>query len=32
MGHSDSESALLQMLTQEDMPLNFDGQVEYLNL
>ena len=32
MGHSDSEPALLQMLTQEDMPLNFDGEVEYLIL
>ena len=32
MGHSDSEPASLQMLTQEDMPLNFEGEVEYLNL
>ena len=32
MGHSDSEPALLQMLAQEDIPLNFDGGVEYLNL
>ena len=31
MGHSDSEPVLLQMLTQ-DMTLNFDGEVEYLNL
>ena len=30
MGHSDSEPTLLQMLTQEDMPINFDGEVEYL--
>ena len=32
MGHSDSEPALLRMLTQEDLPLNFYGAVEYLNL
>ena len=32
MGHSNSEPALLQMLTQEDMPLNFDVEVECLNL
>ena len=32
MGHSDSEPASLQMLTQKDLPLNFDGEVEYLNL
>ena len=32
MGHSDSETASLQMLTQEDIPLNFNGDVEYLNL
>ena len=32
MGHSVSEPALLQILTQEDMPLNFDGEVEYLKL
>ena len=28
----DSEPVLLQMLTQENLPLNFDGEVEYLNL
>ena len=32
MGHSNSEPASLQMLAQEDLPLNFDGEVEYLNL
>ena len=32
MGHSDSEPVSIQMLTQEDLPLNFDGEVEYLNL
>ena len=32
MGHSDSEPVLLQMLTQEDLPLNFDDEVDYLNL
>ena len=32
MGHSDSDQGMLQMLAQEEMPLNFDGKVEYLNL
>ena len=32
MGHSDSEQASLQMLTQDSLPLNSNGEVEYLNL
>ena len=32
MDHSDSEPALIQKLTQEDLPIIFDGEVEYLNL
>ena len=32
MGHSDSEPASLQMLAQENIPLNFNGEVDYLNL
>ena len=32
MGHSDSEQASLQMLTQENLPLNSNGEVEYLSL
>ena len=30
--HSDSDQGKLQMKVQEEMPLNFDGEVEYLNL
>ena len=31
--HSDSDQGMLQMLVQEEMPLNFNGEVvEYLNL
>ena len=32
MGHSDSEQASLQMLTQDSLPLNSNGEVEYLNI
>ena len=32
MGHSDSEPVSIQMLTEEDLPLNFEGEVQYLNL
>ena len=32
MGHSDSEQTSLQMLTQDNLPLNSNGEVEYLNL
>ena len=32
MGHSDSEQASLQMLTQDSLPLNSNGDVEYSNL
>ena len=32
MGHSDSEQASLQMLTQDNLSLNSNGEVEYLNL
>ena len=32
MGHSDSEQASLQMLTQDGLPLNSNGEVEFLNL
>ena len=32
MGHSDSEQASLQMLTQDSLPLSTIGEVEYLNL
>ena len=32
MGHSDSEQASLQMLTHDNLPLNPNGEVEYLNL
>ena len=32
MGHSDWEQASLQMLTQDSLPLNSNGEVEYLNL
>ena len=32
MGHSDSYQGMLQMISQEEIPLNFDGDVEYLNL
>ena len=32
LGHSDSDQWMLQMIAQKEMPLNFDGEVEYLNL
>ena len=32
MGQSDSEQASLQMLAQDSLPLNPNGEVEYLNL
>ena len=32
IGHSDTEQASLQMLTHENLPLNSNGDVEYLNL
>ena len=32
MGHSDSEQASLQMLTQDSLSLKSNGEVEYLNL
>ena len=32
LGHSDSDQGMLQMIVQEEMPLNFDGEVEYLSL
>ena len=32
MGHSDSDQGMLQMIGQEEIPLNFEGEVEYLNL
>ena len=32
MGHSDSEQASLQMLTQDNLLLNCNGEVKYLNL
>ena len=32
MGHSDSEQASLQMVAQDNLPLNSNGEVEYLNL
>ena len=32
LGHSDSDQGMLQMIAQEEMPLNFNGEVEYLNL
>ena len=32
IGHSDSEQASLQMLTQDSLPLNSDGEVEYLKI
>ena len=32
MGHSDSEQASLQVLTQDSLPLHSNGEVEYLNL
>ena len=32
LGHSDSDLGMLQMIVQEERPLNFDGEVEYLNL
>ena len=32
LGHSDSDQVTLQLLVQEEMPLDFDGEVEYLNL
>ena len=32
MEHSDAEPASLQMLTQENIPINSDGEVECLNL
>ena len=32
MGHSDSDQGMLQMIIQEEVPLNSDGEVEYLNL
>ena len=32
IGHSDSEQASLQMLTQDNLPLNSNGEVEYLKL
>ena len=32
MGHSDTEPASLQMLAQEELPLSFESEVEYLNL
>ena len=32
LGHSDSDQGMLQMITQVEIPLNFDGEVEYLNL
>ena len=31
-GHSDSSQGMLQMIMQEEVPLNSDGEVEYLNL
>ena len=31
LGHSDSDQGMLQIIVQE-IPLNFDGEVEYLNL
>ena len=32
MDHSDVEQASLQMLTQEHIPINFNGEVECLNM
>ena len=32
MGQSDSEQASRQMLTQDSLPLNSNGEVEYLDL
>ena len=32
MGHSDSEKASLQILTQDSLSLNFNGEVEYFKL
>ena len=32
MGYSNSEQASLQMLTQDNLPLNSNGEVEYSNL
>ena len=32
LGHSDSDQGMLQMLVQDEMPLNFDGEVKYLNV
>ena len=32
LGHSDSDQGMLQLIVHEEMPLNFDGEVEYLNL
>ena len=31
LGHSDSDQGMLQMIAQEKICLNFDGEVEYLN-
>ena len=32
MCHSNTEPALLQILAPEELPLDFEGEVEYLNL
>ena len=32
MGHGDSEHTSLQMITHDNLPLNSNGEVEYLNL
>ena len=32
MGHSDTEQASLQMLTHDNLLINSNGEVEYLNL
>ena len=32
LGHRDSDEGMLQVIAQEEIPLNCDGEVEYLNL